>query len=259
MIGSIMDAVYRQKFVFIKQHTMSGIFENKKVIIAGGSSGIGLATAVALKKQQAVVTVTGRNAEKLQQVQQATGLQTQALDSTDRTASDAFFKKAGNIDHLVISVSGGKGMGNFSELSLNDLREGFEHKFWPQLNTLQAALPYINKTGSITLITAISSMAGLPGTSGLAAINGALELMVPIIAKEIKPVRLNAVSPGVVDTPWWSFLPQEAKQKTFEQFSTTIPLARVATAEEIAHAVIFTLGNSYLTGTVVPVDGGVHC
>lgn len=238
---------------------MNAVFENKKVIVAGGASGIGLATALILKNSKAAVTVTGRNADKLQQVQQSTGIQTQVLDSADRKALDAFFTKTGQIDHLVITVSGSKGMGNFAELPLQDLRDGFEGKFWPQLNTLQAALPYMNIGGSITLVTAISSIAQKPGTSGLAAINGALELMIPVLAQELKPLRINAVSPGVVDTPWWNFVPDNAKQDTFQQFTGNIPAGRPAKAEEIADAIVFTLGNSYMTGTVIHCDGGFSC
>jgi NAD(P)-dependent dehydrogenase (short-subunit alcohol dehydrogenase family) len=238
---------------------MNAVFENKKVIVAGGASGIGLATAQILKNSKAAVTVTGRNAEKLQQVQQATGIQTQVLDSADRKALDAFFKQTGQIDHLVITVSGGKGMGNFAELPLQDLRDGFEGKFWPQLNTLQAALPYMNTGGSITLVTAISSIAQKPGTSGLAAINGALELMIPVLAQELKPLRINAVSPGVVDTPWWDFVPENVKQDTFQQFTGHIPAGRPARPEEIADAIVFTLGNHYMTGTIIHCDGGFSC
>jgi NAD(P)-dependent dehydrogenase (short-subunit alcohol dehydrogenase family) len=235
---------------------MKAGFENKKAIVVGGSSGIGLATAQLLAKSKALVTVTGRDENKLKQVQQTTGLQTQAVDSANRPALDAFFSKTGKIDHLVISVSGAKGMGNFAELPLQDLRDGFEGKFWPQLHTLQAALPYLNEQGSVVLITAISSVAQKPGTAGLAAINGALELMVPVLAQELKPLRINAVSPGVVDTPWWNFVPDEVKQDTFRQFTGHIPAGRAAKAEEIADAVVFALGNSYMTGSVIHCDGG---
>jgi len=234
-------------------------FENRKAIVVGGSSGIGLATAQLLAKQNAVVTVTGRNEEKLQQVKKNHGFETAVVNSTDRKALDTFFKRSGNIDHLVIAVSGAKGIGNFAELDLNDLREGFDNKFWPQLHTLQAALPYMNKTGSITLITAVSGMARKPGTSGLAAINGGLELMIPTLAQELKPLRINAVSPGVVDTPWWNFVPDNEKAKVFEQFTGHIPAGREAKPEEIADAILFTLGNTYLTGAVIPVDGGFSC
>src|SRR5215216_5476261 len=100
---------------------MNGVFENKKAIVVGGSSGIGLATAQLLAKSKALVTVTGRNENKLNQVNQTIGLPIQAVNSADRPALDAFFSNAGKIDHLVISVSGSKGMGNFAEMSLQDL------------------------------------------------------------------------------------------------------------------------------------------
>src|SRR5690349_10786769 len=117
---------------------MNGVFENKKAIVIGGSSGIGLATAQILANSKAIVTVTGRDAGKLKAIQETSNIQAQVVDSSDRASLDAFFKQTGAFDHLVISVSGSKGMGKFTELSLQDLRAGFEGKFWPQLNTLQA-------------------------------------------------------------------------------------------------------------------------
>ena len=235
---------------------MTTTFQNKKIIVAGGSSGIGLAAAKQFANQQALVTVTGRNADKLTQAQQA-GLQTAAVDSTNRGALDIFFKNQGPIDHLVISLSGSKGIGNFAELSLQVLREGFEEKFFTNLNTIQAALPYINAGGSITLITAISATAQLPGTSGLGAINGSLEIMVPVLAKELPGIRINAVSPGVVDTSWWDFLPEQNKQETFKQYATNIPVGRVGKPDEVANVILFLAGNEYMTGKVVGCDGGM--
>lgn len=234
--------------------------EHSKVIVAGGASGIGLSAAIRLAAAKAAVTVTGRDEAKLKTVVAEHPLiHTQQLDSSNRAALDAFFSTYGAIDHLVIALSGGKGSGEFAGLPLDDLREGFEGKFWPQLQTLQAALPYMKAGGSITVITAISASAGMPGTSGLAAINGALELMIPILAKEIKPVRINAVSPGVIDTAWWNFLPADAKQQAFAQYATQIPAGRVGKPEEVADAILFLAGNNYMTGSVLHCDGGLGC
>jgi len=235
---------------------MTTSFKNQKIIVAGGASGIGLATARQFADQGGMVTVTGRNAEKLKTAEQY-GLSTARIDSADRDALDDFFKSYGSIDHLVSSVSGSKGMGNFAELSLQMLREGFDEKFWTNLNTVQAALPYMSKGGSMTVVTAISGIAKLPGTSGLGAINGALEIMIQVWAKELAPIRVNAVSPGVVDTGWWDFLPEEKKQEAFASFAKQIKVGRVGRPEEIAHAILFTAGNTYMTGKIIACDGGL--
>jgi NAD(P)-dependent dehydrogenase (short-subunit alcohol dehydrogenase family) len=231
-------------------------FQNQKIVIAGGTSGIGLAAARRFARQGAMVTVTGRDREKLRAVGQG-GITAIGVDSRDRAALDTFFAEHGQLDHLVIATSGGKGMGEFGGLSLGVLREGFDEKFWPQLETLQAALPYLNEGGSVTLITAISATGKMPGTSGIAAINGGLEIMVPILAKELKKIRINAVSPGVVDTPWWNFLPEDSRAAAFKQWTAGIPAGRPAQPEEIADVIVFLAGNAYMTGKVIGCDGGL--
>ncbi len=200
---------------------MTSSFDNQKVVVAGGSSRIGLATAQLLTSYRAQLTVTGRDAKKLETAKQTTSvLETVVVDTTNREVLDTFFRVYGQADHLVIVVSGRKGAGDFRTLALQDLREAFEAKFSSHLSTLQAALPFMRTSGSITLITAASATAKLPGTSGLGALNGALEIMVPILAKELKSLRIHTVSPGVVDTTWWDFLPATVKQQTFEQYAT---------------------------------------
>ncbi len=245
------------QFCIVLINTSNVMSKQSKVVIAGGTSGIGLATATLLAGFGAKVIVTGRDGAKGKAAEAVHPNITFAmLDSSDRTAVDSFFDQQGTIDHLVIALSGAKGGGMFADLALQDLRDGFEGKFWPQLNTLQAALPYFNKSGSITVITAISATAHMPGTSGLAAINGALELMVPVLAKEL-PVRINAISPGVIDTNWWNFLPEQAKREAFAQYAGQIPVGRVGKPEEVAEAARFLIDNGYVTGTVLRCDGGL--
>jgi len=235
---------------------MASTFKNKKIIIAGASSGIGLATALQLSDEQAIVTVTGRNAGKLKAAEER-GLHIAAVDSSRRTELDDFFKTQGKFDHLVIALGSSKGLGNFAEASIDDIRQGFEEKYWSHLNTVQASIPYLQEGGSITLITAITATAKMPGTSGIGAANGALEIMVPIWAKELKQFRINAVSPGVIDTPWWDFLPEDTRRQAFAQYATQIPLGRVGRADEVAGVILFLMGNEYMTGKVVGCDGGM--
>ena len=137
------------------------------------------------------------------------------------------------------------------------MKDGFEEKFITQLQTAQEALPYLNKSGTITFITAVSSQSKLPGTSGIGAINGALEILIPTLAKELKPLRINAVSPGVINTTWWDFLPAEQKKETFEQYAKTIPTGRIGEPKDVATMIVALIENSYITGQTVVVDGGI--
>jgi NAD(P)-dependent dehydrogenase (short-subunit alcohol dehydrogenase family) len=232
--------------------------KNQKIVVAGGTSGIGLATAKMLSGLSADVTVTGRDQKKIESLRSPNPeLNIVALDSNDKEQLTTFFSAFGVFDHLVITLSGAKGAGAFQQLSLDDLREGFEKKFWPYLQTIQTALPFLKKSGSITILTASSTSARLPGTAGLAAINGALEMMVPILAKDLQPIRINAISPGVIDTPWWNFLPQTDKHETFKQFSQQIAVGRIGTAEEVAHAITGIVSNDYINGSVIFCHGGL--
>ncbi len=239
---------------------MTQKLNDRRIVVAGGSSGIGRALVKMLAADNIDVTALGRDPEKLKTLrEESPTVRAVSLDARDRPALDNFFRGegAGSIDHLVLALSGGKGGGAFRDLSLADLREGFDNKFWPQLEVLQAGLPSMRPNGSITLITAISATAVMPGTSGLGAINGALEIMVPILAKELKPLRVNAVSPGIIDTPWWDFLPAAAKDQVFRDFSPRVGVGRIGRPEEVAATIRCILETEYINGVIIGCHGGL--
>jgi NAD(P)-dependent dehydrogenase (short-subunit alcohol dehydrogenase family) len=125
-------------------------------------------------------------------------------------------------------------------------------------NALQAALDVLASDASIVLMTGASARAAMLGTSGLAAINGALETMVPVLARELAPRRVNAISPGIIDTPWWDRIAAPVREEMIAGYTATIPMGRVGQAREVADAVAFLIDNQYVTGSVLELDGGFH-
>jgi NAD(P)-dependent dehydrogenase (short-subunit alcohol dehydrogenase family) len=228
----------------------------EKVLIYGGTSGIGAATAALFARQGADVVVTGRDEERLAKAS-AGGLTARRVDASSEEDVAAFFAEEATYDHLVLALSGGSGAGPIATLDLADLRAGFEAKFWLHLRLVQAALPRLAADGSITFITASSARAALPGTGGLAAINGALEAMVRPLATELAPLRVNAVSPGVIETPWWDGMPAEQRAAMFAEHAAALPVGRVGRPEDVAQAVLLTATNGFVTGSVVECNGGL--
>ncbi|PST19789.1 short-chain dehydrogenase [Rhizobium sp. JAB6] len=232
---------------------------SQRVVIIGGSSGIGLATAAHLLEKDYRVTITGRDKAKLQAAAQSLDgdLTAIAMDAADLAGLPAAFEAIGPFDHLVLALGGGNGAGPFATVDLADVRRGFERKTMAHFACAQACLPYLSKQGSITFVSAVSAQAAMPGTAGLGAINAAIAALAPILAVELKPIRVNCVSPGVVDTPWWDFTAERRKQ-TFAGFAARTPVGRVGNPGEIAEAIAFLIGNGFTSGHTLICDGGIR-
>ncbi|MDR3493785.1 MAG: SDR family oxidoreductase [Ancalomicrobiaceae bacterium] len=227
-------------------------------IIIGGSSGIGLAAARSLTAAGHRVTVAGRDLDRLKAAEAAAlGVTARQLDACDPVATRAFFAAAGAFDHLVLALGSSSGMGPFASLEPAAVKRQFEEKVFPQLFVAQAALPHLAETGSITFISAVSSRAHMPGTAGLAAANAAIEAVVPVLAVELAPRRVNCVAPGVVDTAWWDFLSADQKGAAFVDFAGKTPVKRVGRPDDIAAAIGFLIADSFMTGHCLVCDGGL--
>lgn len=196
-------------------------------VIMGGSSGIGRASASEFLDTGHSVLITGRDADRLESAvmelrdaHQTADVRAHQVDARDPDQLRQLFGGLDCISHLVLALSGASGAGAIRELDLYDLRAGFEAKTLPYVACLQFALPKMSNDGSVTLVTAGSAQSALPGTAGLAAINRALEAMVRPLALELAPIRANAVSPGVIDTPRWARCRPSAAQRCIAQQPT---------------------------------------
>jgi NAD(P)-dependent dehydrogenase (short-subunit alcohol dehydrogenase family) len=170
----------------------------------------------------------------------------------------ALFAELAPVHHVVLAVGTSAGIGPFATLDLDALRAGFEDKVMAQVTAAQAALPALARDGSVTFVGAVSADRAAPGAVGLAVGNAAVQALVPSLAVELAPVRVNAVSPGVIDTPWWSWLPDDQRGAVLAQYAERSPAGRVGTPEEVAAAIVGLMTNGFLTGVVLHCDGGLR-
>lgn len=235
--------------------------QGKTCVVMGGSSGIGLETARLLAADGARVWITGRSEEKARHAARSLSggeVMARAVDGTSTEQVRAFYQEVGPFDHLVLALSGGEGGGPFRQLDEAALRRGFDAKFFAHFTCARQALGTLREGGSLTFVTAASARTSFPGTAGLAAINGALEAMSRTLALELAPTRVNAVSPGIIETPWWDQVPEAQRKATFAAAAAMVPVKRVGRAEDVADAIVFLIRNGFMTGTVIECDGGIR-
>lgn len=224
----------------------------KKALVFGGTSGIGLATTHRLLRAGADVVAISRDPSKAGNVE---GAALAACDVRDRDALSALFAAHAPFDILVSAATGGeRSVGPFLDMDLDGFIGSFD-KLWGYANVVRLGTEYLSDDGAIVLVTGAPARRPRPGQVSLAAVGAAVEQFVKSIAVELAPRRINAVSPGIIDTPI-NPLEGEARAKAYASATAGNPIARAGTADECAQAVEFLVTNDFVTGTVVDVDGG---
>ena len=221
------------------------------VLVIGGTSGIGRATAEHALAAGARVTVAGRTP------QQVPGAAFEPVDLTDTASVEDLFARVGDVDHLVLSAGPGA-MGTVRDLTSAQARPYLDAKFWGYYEAVRAASTTLAATGSITLVGGAASRKHAPGRPMMAAVNAALEAFGKANALDLAPIRVNVVAPGLVDTPAYAGVPDEIRQGMFAGYGASVPAGRAGTADDVASAVLFLVTTPWVTGTVIDVDGGVH-
>ncbi|TCL72251.1 NAD(P)-dependent dehydrogenase (short-subunit alcohol dehydrogenase family) [Rhizobium sp. BK251] len=228
---------------------------NKRVLVVGGSSGIGLATAIAASEAGAAVTIASRSSEKLEAARAKLGANaaTAVLDTGDDAAVSSFFSGNEPWDHILVSASQ-TASGPVRALALADAKASMESKFWGAYRIARHAK--FEERGSLTFISGF--LAVRPSASSVlqGAINAAVESLARGLALELAPVRVNTVSPGLIDTPLWGKMSEDARSAMFTRASASLPARTVGTPDDVANAVMFLMTTSFATGSTVRVDGG---
>lgn len=230
----------------------------KKVLIVGGSSGIGLATAQAAVAAGAQVMITGRSPEKLAQAKVLLGgaVETGAFDMTREQEVQAFFADQDRIyDHLVIS-SASPSAGPFLQVEPARARQLFDIKFWGEYSIARYGASKIASQGSLTFVSGVVAFKAMKGSAALAAVNAAIVGLAQTLALELSPVRVNVVSPGIIGTPARAGMPEQARRAFYHSIAQQLPVQKVGGAEEVAQGIIFLMDNTFTTGSVLHVDGG---
>lgn len=233
----------------------------KSVLVVGGTNGIGLAVAKGAVSRGAHVSIAGRSEAGLKAaVDEIGGVDTLRVDATDATSIDAFAKALPPVDHVVLTVStSAAGLGvtvDMAQMPIDAAQKFLMGKFWAQYRLAQAALPKIAQGGSLTFTSGAATRKSLPGHTIVAANNAAIEGAARQLAKEIAPIRVNTISPGLTATRAYDHMSDEARAGFFEHVTAGQPINRPGTPEEVAHAYLFAMTSTYLTGVVIDVDGG---
>lgn len=233
------------------------LLDGQKVVVIGGSSGIGLAIACQARAQGASLVIVGRSPEKLSDAAAKIGGDVQGItgDAHDHAALEKLIAGLPEHDHLV-SMIGDTMAGGFLHTPLDTMRHVLHSKFWTNLLIARFAAPRVRDGGSMTFTSGSGVRAQEAAASYVA--NGALAAMAQGLGSELGPrVRVNVIAPAFMDTALWRAKPREEIEARIRSYSQVNPLGRLGTPEEVASAYIFLMTNTYMTGQVLQVDGGM--
>jgi len=243
---------------FMGQTDRNTEMETKRVVVLGGSSGIGLAVAEQVVAHGAEVVIASSNAERVRKAVGGLGGKAEghALDLSDEAAIQSFFQKLGGFDHLVFTAGDTLQLDELAGADLTKARSTFELRYWAALAAAKYGSAHIRAGGSMVLTTGIASQRPRKGWVFGASVCGAVEGLTRALAVELAPIRVNAVSPGVVRTNLWRNIPEQDRESMYDSIGKTLPVGRVGEASDIARAYLFLMEEAFATGQIVVVDGG---
>jgi NAD(P)-dependent dehydrogenase (short-subunit alcohol dehydrogenase family) len=232
--------------------------QNSRIVVAGGTSGVGFAVAEAAARAGAEVTIASSNLQRVQAAieQLPKGTHGEAVDFTDESSVKAFFERVGAFDHFVYTAADPLFLHTVAEMSIEAARKSFDIRYWGAVTAVKYAAPKLRAGGSITLTSGVASSRPLASWVIPSSLLGAMESLTRALAVELAPLRVNAVAPGVLRTNLWSGMTEADRNDLYEFIANKMPVQRVGEASDVAKTYLYLMQQGYSTGQVVVVDGG---
>jgi NAD(P)-dependent dehydrogenase (short-subunit alcohol dehydrogenase family) len=230
----------------------------QRVVIIGGSSGMGLATATAASAAGMGVTIASSDRRRLDAALAGLpdGCDGVVADIRDETDIAGLFERVGELDHLVLTAADAVMQRPLVELSHEEARRLLDVRFWGAVTAVKHAAPRIHTGGSIVLTSGTIGIRPTPRAALAAAAVGAIEGLTRGLAVELAPVRVNAVRPGVIRTPMWNQLPAPQREAMFTALADRALTKAIGEPDQIAATHLYLMDNRFVTGTILTVDGG---
>lgn len=229
-----------------------------RIVVIGGSSGMGLATARAAAEAGAVVTIASSNKSRVDAAlaELPDTCDGAVLDIRDEAAVADLFARVGELDHVVFTAGDAADRRPLGQLPLDEARRQFDVRFWGAVAVAKHSAPRIRPGGSITLTSGTVAVRPVPGAALASAGACATEGLARGLAFDLAPIRVNAVRCGAVRTPLWNAIPEPQRETVLETFAQRALTKTVGTAEQVAATHLYLMDNQFVTGTVLTVDGG---
>jgi NAD(P)-dependent dehydrogenase (short-subunit alcohol dehydrogenase family) len=235
---------------------MTGSLKDQTVLVIGRGGGIARAICLAARDEGAQVIAAGRGQERLAAAYDGEpGISTEAVDLLDEASIAALGERLGTVDH-VVSTASARARGRISELDRDALRMSFDTKVIGPLLLAKHLAPRMPAGGSFVIFSGVAATKIAVGTMGVAITNAAADTLARSLALELGPIRVNAISPGVIDTGAWDAFGEQGKADYFAGISAGNPARRIGTVEDIAAGVLFAMTSTFLTGQTLHIDGG---
>jgi NAD(P)-dependent dehydrogenase (short-subunit alcohol dehydrogenase family) len=230
----------------------------KRIVVLGGSSGIGLATARAAAREGATVVIASSRKSRVDEALATlpTGTEGHVLDLAASDATQALFARLGSFDHLVFTAGETLQLGSLATTDVDAARRFFGLRYWGAYCAAKYGCSSIRKGGSIVFTSGIAGQRPQAGWALGASICAAMEGLARALAVELAPIRVNIVSPGVVRSPLWANMEEADRKALYRATAERLPVGHVGDVEEIAETYLYLMRQSYSTGQVLVVDGG---